>query len=528
MKGKRIIMWLLAIAMMSSLMGCKSSGNTSVSGVTLDPDATYPLDTDEVLTIWGKSAPSSSKYSKTEELPYIQELQKETGVKLEYVYTAAGQKEERLKIMLAAGDATDIIEYDWAFYPGGPEKVLSEGHIIALNDLMDTYAKNFKRVVTQNPEADKIAKNNEGLYYTFPQIREDEKMNTAYGPIIRKDWLDELGLEMPETLDDWYNILTAFKEKKNATTPMIISFSDLEACGMFLGAYGVRPGFYRENDKVKYGPIEEGYKNALIYLNKMYKEGLFGENITNVTADERNGLMLNHKAGAAIGWLNSSIKNWQNNSAVADTSFNLSGTKYPTLKKGETPRFGYRGQAVIATNSISSASKKKELAAKFLDFRYTEKGEILANFGIEGESYVMKDSRPVYTDIILKNPEGLSVTQALSEYTDASSTGPFFYRLDAFMQINETERQRTALDFWSQTDAKTYNLPAISIPGDMTSEYSSIYADIQTYVENMFYKFVMGLEPIEKFDEYVEQIKKMNIDRAIEINQIALDNFNKR
>ena len=50
---------------------------------------------------------------------------------------------------------------------------------------------------------------------------------------------------------------------------------------------------------------------------------------------------------------------------------------------------------------------------------------MLFNFGVEGVSYEMKDGYPTYTDEVMKNPDGLSITQALSKYNLASYSGPF-------------------------------------------------------------------------------------------------------
>lgn len=60
------------------------------------------------------------------------------------------------------------------------------------------------------------------------------------------------------------------------------------------------------------------------------------------------------------------------------------------------------------------------------------------------------------------------------------------------------------------------------------STYASIMADIDTYKSEMFNKFVMGAEPLDRFDAFAETIQSMGIEQAIHIQQAALDRFNKR
>lgn len=116
--------------------------------------------------------------------------------------------------MLASGELPDMLEYNFFNFPGGPEKAIKDGYILELNDLIDKYAPNYKKYLQEHPEVEKMVKTDKGSYYSFPFIRGDESLLTFQGPVIRKDWLDELGLPVPETIDEWTTALKAFKEKK--------------------------------------------------------------------------------------------------------------------------------------------------------------------------------------------------------------------------------------------------------------------------------------------------------------------------
>ena len=83
---------------------------------------------------------------------------------------------------------------------------------------------------------------------------------------------------------------------------------------------------------------------------------------------------------------------------------------------------------------------------RFLDYGYSEKGHMLFNFGKEGESYEMKDGNPVYTDLILHNPDGLSVSDSMKKYLLAMNSGPFVQDEKYIEQYYQYQQQKDAVD----------------------------------------------------------------------------------
>ena len=124
-------------------------------------------------------------------------------------------------------------------YPGGAAKAIEDGVIIETTDYLDKYAPNLKSYLENHPNIDKIVKTDVGQYYSFPAIQGDDFLLTYTGLILRKDWLDELGLDVPETIDEWETVLTAFKEKKGAAAPITYEDSLFKNSSSFLGAYGI-------------------------------------------------------------------------------------------------------------------------------------------------------------------------------------------------------------------------------------------------------------------------------------------------
>ncbi len=456
--------------------------------------------------------------------PLLKEIMKKTGINVKYIHPPQGQGEEAFNLLLASGDMPDIIEYNWYGFPGGPDKAINDGFITSLNDLIPQHAPNLHKYLQENPDVDKMLKTNSGNYYVFPFIRGDEYLLVFKGPIVRADWLEELNIKEPETIDDWYNMLKAFRDKKGASAPLAFKYEDLST-GIFGGAFGVKKDFYVENGKVKYGPVEPGYKDFLITLNKWYKEGLLDKNFASADTNSIHANVLSDKTGAIFGFLGSDMGKLVS-AADSKPGFKLLGVKYPTLKAGERPKFGHRDIAYSYSTSaaISAGSDKKELAARFLDYGYGSEGHMLYNFGIEGESYkINENGYPEYTDLILKNPDGWSITQALAMYTRSVNGGPIIQDKRYMEQYLTLEEQRNALETWMDTDTIKYNLPRVVPKSEDSSEFQRIMNDVKTKGDEMLLKFILGVESIDKFDDYVKSMKDLGIDRVIEIQQAALE-----
>jgi putative aldouronate transport system substrate-binding protein len=165
---------------------------------------------------------------------------------------------------------------------------------------------------------------------------------------------------------------------------------------------------------------------------------------------------------------------------------------------------------------------------KWLDFAYSEEGHMLLNFGIEGVSYEMVDGYPKYTEEITQNPNGLPFTQALGKYVRSSYNGPFVQDKRYIEQYAELPEQQAAIKSWSESAENDIKMPPITMTADENNEYASIMSDLETYYDEMVIKFIMGEESMDSFEEFVATLEGMGIDRAIELQQAALDRYNER
>lgn len=539
---KRVSALLLATVMVAScFIGCgkkeEAADAPAENAATEDVAAeefSYPADTDVTLTYWMElNANVAANYNNMAETTFGKNLMEQTGINVEYTHPAVGQVAEAFNLLMSDKVLPDIIEYSWLGYSGGPEKAIKDGVIIPLNDIIDQYCPNLKAYLEANPEIDRMVKTDDGTYYCFPFVRGGDTLLTSTGLVVREDWLKELELEVPTTIEEWETVLTAFKEEKGAAAPFTYQYSSggLTNNNPWAYAYGVTRNFYLDDSgKVVYGAVQDGYKEYLQLMNKWMKEGLLDVDLLTLTGDQVAAKITNGSAGASFGYCGSGMGNWTTAGQATDPNYNLVAAPYPTLVDGEKPEMGQRDNNYIGTGSaaISTSCENVELAARLLDYAYSEEGRMLYNFGEEGTSYELVDGEPHYTDLLLKNPDGLSITHAMGGYIRANYNGPFVQDEAYAQQYYSLDTQKEAVKIWADTNMAKHVVPPITPTTDEAKEQSQIMNEINTYRDEYTIKFILGTADFSEWDTYVETIYGMGLDRVLEIQNGALDRYNAR
>jgi putative aldouronate transport system substrate-binding protein len=492
---------------------------------------TYPLQTDETLSVavFYESQVAAS-YENFGDTPYAKALQEKTGVTLEFETFADNNA---LNLMFASGELPDIIFWGATGYQGGAQKAIDDGILAPINDLIEANAPDLLKVLKSDNDYLKGSMTANGDYIGFPFIKGDLKLRSTSGLIIRDDWVQELGIEIPQTAEEFYQMLKLFKEKKGATVPFsTTSFwvDQLLDSGLITSSFGLpKATSYQKDGKVQFGFAQPEFKLALEYLNKLYTEGLLDQNYSTLDNDTMNANMMNGQSGVTVGALSGGIGNFVR-TMEGKGEFSVAGISSLVANKGDKAMAGYYEFPVTGLfATISPSCENKELAAQFLNYSYTEEGRMLNNFGVEGESYTLVDNKPVFTEKITNNPEGLTMQLALAPYARSWSSGWFVQDVEYLKQYAALPQQQAALSAWSNHNGSSYVIPPVSISIEDASEYSSIMSDINTYVDEMTTKYIMGVEPLSNFEtDYMETLNNLNINRAVEILQAALDEFNSR
>lgn len=529
LKRNFVVFTICAALIVSMLAGCGKQEQTGSTGaaVTLNGDEIYPVQCDDTLTYWMTlNNVISSDFTNYGEIPLAQELEKRTGIKVEYIHPQAGQASEQFNIMIAGDNLPDMVQHPWDQYKGGPDKAIKDGYIIKLNDVFEKYAPNFYQYIKNDDDIIKKIKTDQGNYYTVPFIRGSDWLTTYQGLILRKDWLEKSGDTLPETIDELENVLTNFKEYSKGA-PLVLTTSQKN---YFMYAYNIGESFYLDDNTVKYGPAQPEYKDVLIRLNKWYENGLLDNNLVSIDDKYVKSHMLNDESGAFYGSVVAGI-GMTLDAKPENTTLDLVAVQQITNVKTDIPEFSTKEDSVnlYVGTAISNNCKNVELAARYLDYGFTDEGNMLYNFGIEGVSYNMVDGQPKLSELLTNNPEGLALSKVAPRYLRASYSGPFVhderYVGQSFVY---PQQQQDAYDKWSKTNMGEHMLPPITLLAEEIDEDANMMGDITTYVKESFVSFVTGKQSIDTFDKYIEQLEKFGLSKVIDTRQSALERYNKR
>ena len=501
-----------------------------------DEEIPMPL-SDEMITLTyfkgmdgSKIAPTTDTY---DTLACMDAMEAITNVHIEWVIPPIGQNTEKFNLMLAGDDLTDIIEWNWASsYSGGAQAAIDDYVVLRLNDIWQEYCPNMTHLITINEEANLTLRTDNGDIYCFPYLRINQEVKSVYGYQLRADWLEELGLDAPTTIEDWHTVLNAFKEKgTNDEGEKIIPLVSRgmttgwpSAVRFFANAWGVDYGYSVIDGVVQYGPYMDAYKDYIATMKQWYDEGLIDVEFPTTDDAMHDAKVTSNIAGAWLSGLGSGMGNYI--TALGGDGDKLIGATYPVLEKGDTAYSSLMDQMFDGTGAaITVDCEYPEIAAQYCDWWYSREGHMLVNFGIEGESYTVDENGiPHLTEVITDNPDGYSLNVAMGLYSLGTSSAAYYQ--DPLL------RTYRMYDYASQEDASKkwnggtmFGLPPVSYTSEESSEMTAIESEINTYRDEMFMKFLLGTESLDNFEAYQKQLANMGVERAVAIRQAAYDRY---
>jgi putative aldouronate transport system substrate-binding protein len=506
------------------------------------------------VTYWEGLGRAGSKWASLKDHPGWIELQKRTNVQVEFITPSMGNEPEQFNLMVASKNYPDIVTYTWMTVPGGPASYIADKVIIRLNEAVDKWAPDAKKAFAKFPVAKRQATLDDGSLYVFPNIYSDPALSHFNGPMVRRDLLAKVpGFDAGkfpgnvETIAEWEALLRAVKAAglKGASGKDMIPFSFmmnlLHSDHVVIGAYGISTRFTHIKGEPVYGPATPQFKDFLVLMNRWFKDGLLDSEFAANNAKMYDEKVLDNRAMVFEGAMGGQVTRYTGLAKPKNPDFLINALKYPVLKKGEKAQLGFMTPDYTGTGAaITTACKNVEAAVRLLNYDYSEPGYILANFGTEGTYFAWdksvkgykdpvfgleKNGYPRYTDMIMKNPDGLSRDQA---------TG-VFVRVGNYVGIKSLEflEQRDSLPeqlgpngraLWMDTVNDMWLPPVYPTPEE-SREFAKLTTEINTYSQEMMVKFIMGAEPIDKFGDFQATLKKMNIDRANEIMRAQLKRY---
>jgi len=462
------------------------------------------------------------------------EYEKLSGVHVEWVEVPGTSVVEKRNLAIASGDLPDVF-----FKCNFPSKDLQsygeQGVFVKMNDLIDKYAPNAKKAIDEREDVKKGIKMVDGSIYSMPYIMNVLSPSITGKIFMNKKWLDTAGVKMPTTTEEFYNALMAIKKTdfngngKNDEIPLTSpAFNNVQSSlrgAWGLGNRGNANGFIDFDDKankLRYWPSDVKYKEFLIYMNKLYKDGLLDQEIFMMD----NTKIVAKAAQNLIGSF-SAINN------------NAMGQKYQNDYKGlEVALKGPSGDQLwspinskiwdIGAFTITNANKYPDITMRWVDYFYSDEGIKLYFMGKEGVTFkVNAEGKYEYTDEINKNPKGLTYDQATGQYLAWGGNGNPSMAIDKYflgaavlpipLEAANNLKPYLPKEVW----------PEFSYTSKENEKRIQLETDLSSYVDEMTAQFVTGKLAFTEWDNYVSKLKGMNLEEYLKICQGAYERYKK-
>ncbi len=483
---KAVVLLPMVLAL---VLSCSRDGKAAASAGAEGP---YPLSI-MVMTISGEPMGDDSPVKK-----YIEEY---TNTSLDIIWVPNTTYEDKMNITFASGDLPTIM-----VAPKKTSSVINAARNGAFWDITD-YLKDYPNLSKANPQV----LNNisiDGRVYGVYRARELGRNGISF----RRDWLDRVGLDTPETIDDFYQMLRAFTygdpdgNGKDDTYGMTVTkwTGPWDVMKMWFGA----PNEWGEDSTGNLVADFETreYMDALKFFRKLYKEGLVNEDFAMMESSKWQEPYLSGKAGVVVDVADFSTTlqgEFETKLGFEEIVWDVVGSVEGDKGLHNLPfAGGYNGMLVITKNGAKTEEDMKKALA-FLDKMNDYEMQIAMMYGLEGVHYTFDENGfyDVSTDKAVK-----------AQYDSAAQMGmgiqgDFRYDPDQPIDRDELVLKRNAV-YKSNLDIVVGD-PCASFTSDT---YAKKGAQLDKIIEDARVQFVVGLIDEAGFNDAVKQWRSQGGD----------------
>ncbi|HWR10348.1 MAG TPA: extracellular solute-binding protein [Rectinemataceae bacterium] len=451
-----------------------------------------------------------------------QEIFKKTNVKIHFEAVPSSNYEDKKKILLATDSLPDIISVKQQ----DVNDFGATGVFLPLKQYIDKgYMPNFKKFWDTIPAIRNTLV--DGELYAFPVIARNEAKNGP-GPVIRMDLLEKHGIPVPKTFDELLAALAKLKAIYPDSVPWTVRKSAnpiprlINTTMYMLGSGGNVTGIYFEGSEAEgkyvFGPATKEFKEGLRFLAKAYSMKVLDPDYSVTTAQQWTQ---NLTSGRSFFFMDNSGLglNYTNDLRKKDPNAKLQIIPIPRNAVGRRRAEFFNTTLSGISFAVSAKVKDPLTVIKFIDWMYSKEGSDISNFGVEGQTYTLdakgnpsfipafvekfKDARPapyyaIYTELgITKLNFSLWAANTLTQFQIEKLTGTWSKLYD---------------EYWKIVDAdEAYRDPIIDPPlsSDEAERVKDILASLNTMLEQEYDKFIMGVKPIDQYDDVIKRAKQM-------------------
>ncbi|MBB3112149.1 putative aldouronate transport system substrate-binding protein [Paenibacillus phyllosphaerae] len=517
----------------------KEATSEAESSVTMTEPGTFPIVEDKVTLKVLIRGHADVDFETNDFTKWYEE---HTNVHLEFEVAPENGFEETLNLALASGNYPDMI-IGMDITPATQMLYGKSGTFLPLNEMIEKYGVNMKNIFKDKPLVQQVITAPDGNIYSLPDVGDCFHCNYAKRMWINKVWLDKLGLKMPETTEEYYEVLKAFKEKDpngNGVSDEIplagaVGGWNTEIEGFLMNSFIYNPqgtgqtGMMLDNGKVVAAFTQEKWKAGLDYMNRLYSEGLiapetFTQDNTQYRQMGEGGDVA--RVGSCPGGLYGCIaygKERFKDYVVLPPLAGPDGTRIAWT----SPYEGIKSGSIVITNKskypevafrwadglldAGEVSLRSDTGAKGVYWDWAEPGDI----GINGKPAIWKKLKE-------KQPGDNTGWQ-----TRAPRYGPSDFRL------GEKRNEEIPLEIILYEAAQKYEpykvqddqvLPPLFYSDEQAAELVSLEKSITDYKKEMTARFIIGDADLEQeWNVYLDTLKQMGIDQYSELIQQAYD-----
>ncbi len=510
-------------------------------GITVAPGGQFPVVNQKItLKALILPDPNVSDYVNNE---FTKWLEEKTNIHLDITLApqTATDADAKLNAMFASGDLPDII-IGWGNMDLARELALGQqGLIVPINDYIDKYGVETQRIFQEMPSVKNAVSEADGKIYSVPDVNECYHCTHAQKMWVYKPWLDKLGLKMPETTDEFEQMLIAFKTKdpngngKKDEIPL----SGVVSWHGSLADYLMNPfvyyqtvsspsGFYLDNGVVKAPFTEDGWKQGLQYIHKLYSEGLIDPQAFTNTEDQAKALgenpvpilgamsaghegifdEINGKSGRWLEYIPIPPLKGPGGLRQNPTTTNVTGPgRFLITKANKYPEASFRLEDLLMS---WEGTTREYYGIPGKDWDYVKAGENLKSIGGGQAKYKQLT--------FFTAPQNESWGQTAPEYRPAS------YRESQADTPDQPYEGR--LFRWSKENYAPYDvdktIPPLVIMPDQATKMGDLSTTITNIVNESFAGFVNGQKDIDKdWDAYVKSLNDAGLNDLIKMYQDA-------
>ena len=463
--------------------------------------------------------------------PCFQELAKRTNVSLEFMVVGMEAQADRFQVLAASGGLPDFIMNGSSMYAGGGAKAIEDEVFVNLADY-EEFMPNYFHYVNLDKEWKALLSTDNGSVVDAVYAINSPSSVGGTGLLIRGDWLEELGLDMPQSYDEYYDVLTAFKNEKGCSAPLQINAgisNQLWAMGFganaAIGDHDNNYDWFGSIDgEVVFWPATENYREYLETMQKWYAEGLLDNDWISRTGGNKADTTLIGSGDTGL-WF----------STLSDIAsfdeLDPSATIVPAPTPGRDENYtGFMMPAAMSRDrtclSVSTNCENVELAAKYIDYIFSEEGQLLSNYGVEGLTFEYDaEGNPQFTEFVTNSDTGFDPSLTMGLYGLGNFPGAFNpTRYYGERQLETLEQWTAYKDHASETNINGFS-SAMDLSGEAAVEAADVMSDVMTMVRETTAKVMCNQATLEEYDAMVASLEDMGIASVVEAYQESYDNY---